>query len=62
MFGQIGYSEIVVIVFVLFILFGRKEFPKMIRSVMKVWRDIQKSAAQVQKEIAELIDDDNPFK
>ena len=50
MFG-LGFSEIIIIFLVAFLILGPKEFPKMAKMVLKVLNDIKSSFQDVKKEI-----------
>ena len=49
----IGFSEIIFIVAIFFLLFGSKNIPEMARSLGKGIRDIRKVAGEVKKQITE---------
>jgi sec-independent protein translocase protein TatA len=55
----LGISEIVLIAIVVLLLFGSKELPKIIRSIVKSWRDLQNAANNVKKEVTSIMDDDD---
>lgn len=59
MFSAIGPSEILVIVLVCLLLFGGNELPKVLRSLLKGWHDLQRATQQVRREIHEIIEDDD---
>lgn len=49
----IGFSEIIFIVAIFFLLFGSKNIPEMARFLGKGIRDIRKAAGEVKKQITE---------
>jgi sec-independent protein translocase protein TatA len=59
MLGSIGSLEIIVIVLVLLLVFGGEELPKILRSITRAWREVQKTTQQVRDEIHEAIEDDD---
>jgi len=59
MFTAIGPSEVLIIVLVLLLLFGGNELPKVIRSVLRGWRDLQRTSHSIRNEIHEIIEDDD---
>lgn len=59
MFTAIGPSEILIIVLVLLLLFGGNELPKVIRSLLRTWHDLQRTTHSIRNEIHEIINDDD---
>jgi len=59
MFGSIGTSELLIIVLVLLLIFGSKQLPQMVRSMVKGWHDIQRTTDNLKNEIKEALDDDD---
>ena len=55
----LGITEILIIATVVLVLFGGKEMPGMLRKISKGWRDLQKTADNVKKEMTSLIDEDD---
>ncbi|MCK5149176.1 twin-arginine translocase TatA/TatE family subunit [bacterium] len=59
MFSAIGPTEILIIVLVLLLLFGGKELPKVIKSILRGWRDLQRTTHSIRSEINQIIEDDD---
>jgi len=58
MFG-IGPIEIMVIVLVILLLFGGNELPRIVKSLIKGWHQIQRTTQNVKDELHEIIEDDD---
>jgi len=58
MFG-IGPTEIMVIVLVILLLFGGTELPRIVKSLIKGWHQIQRTTQHVKDELHEIIEDDD---
>lgn len=59
MFGSIGSTELLILVFVLILLFGGKELPHVIRTLAKGWHSVQRTRSEVEREIQEIFDDND---
>ncbi len=53
MFGQIGWQEILVILFLLLLLFGAKRLPELGQSLGKGIREFKRGVREIQEDIEE---------
>ena len=53
MFGQIGWQEILVILFLLLLLFGAKRLPELGQSLGKGIREFKRGVREIQEDIGE---------
>lgn len=51
MFGQIGWQEILVVLFILLLLFGAKRLPELGQSLGKGIREFKKGVREIQEDI-----------
>lgn len=54
MFGNLGTAEILLIVFVLFLLFGAKKIPELAQGIGKGMKEFKRAINDVQNDIKEL--------
>ena len=59
MLGSIGSTELLILVFVLLVLFGGKELPKLIRILSKGWHTVQKTKNQVEDEMRDIFNEND---
>ncbi len=57
-FGMPGYSEMVVIVLVILLLFGAKRLPELARGLGKSIREFKKATSEVEDNIREAMRDE----
>lgn len=55
---SIGYTEIILIVLVVLLLFGAKRIPELARALGKAKREFQKAKDEVEKESEEIVSDE----
>jgi sec-independent protein translocase protein TatA len=53
MFGQIGWQEIVVVLFILLLLFGAKRLPELGQSLGKGIREFKRGVREIQENVDE---------
>ena len=53
MFGQIGWQEILVVLFLLLLLFGAKRLPELGQSLGKGIREFKRGVREIQEDIGE---------
>jgi len=53
MFGQIGWQEVLVILFLLLLLFGAKRLPELGQSLGKGIREFKRGVREIQEDIEE---------
>lgn len=53
MFGQIGWQEILVILFLLLLLFGAKRLPELGQSLGKGIREFKRGVREIQEDVGE---------
>ncbi len=51
MFGQIGTSELLVILVIVLLVFGPKKLPELARGIGKAMNDFKRAAADVKQEL-----------
>ena len=56
---NIGTSELLIIVLVVLLLFGSKQLPQVVKSLVKGWGDFQKATQNVKDELKDIIDEDD---
>ncbi|MBR5624359.1 twin-arginine translocase TatA/TatE family subunit [bacterium] len=59
---SIGYTEIILIVLVILLLFGAKRIPELARALGKAKKEFQKAKDEVETEVEEVSADDDPKK
>lgn len=59
MFGSVGFSEIVVILLIVLLLFGSKQLPEMARKLGKGYREFQRATQNARDEVKKMLDDEN---
>lgn len=59
MFGSIGTAELLIIVLVILLVFGKDRLPQVVRSMIKGWKDLQRQTDSVRDEINEILKDDS---
>ncbi len=55
---SIGYTEIIVIVLIILLLFGAKRIPELARALGKAKKEFQKAKDEVETEVEEVSSDD----
>lgn len=55
---SLGYTEIILIVLVVLLLFGAKKIPELARSLGRAKYEFQKAKQEVEKESAEVLAED----
>jgi sec-independent protein translocase protein TatA len=58
-FGSVGFSEIVVILLIVLLLFGSKQLPEMARKLGKGYREFQRATKNARDEVKKMLDDEN---
>jgi sec-independent protein translocase protein TatA len=58
-FGSVGFSEIVVILLIVLLLFGSKQLPEMARKLGKGYREFQRATQNARDEVKKMLDDEN---
>jgi sec-independent protein translocase protein TatA len=58
MFGNLGATEIILIVLVILLLFGAKKIPELARGIGKGMSEFKKGLKDVEKDIKESPDDE----
>lgn len=58
MFGNLGATEIILIVLVILLLFGAKKIPELARGIGKGMSEFKKGLKDVEKDIKDATDDD----
>ncbi|OVE79419.1 hypothetical protein BVY01_02665 [bacterium I07] len=59
MFGSIGTAELLIIVLVILLVFGKDQLPQVVRSILRTWKDLQKQTESVRDEINDILKDDS---
>ncbi len=59
MFGSVGFSEIIVILLIVLLLFGSKQLPEMARKLGKGYREFQRATQNARDEVKKMLDDEN---
>lgn len=59
---SLGYTEIILIILVVLLLFGAKRIPELARALGKAKHEFQKAKDEVDKEAAEIVADDSDSK
>lgn len=62
MFGKLGAGELILILCIALVVFGPSKLPQIGRSVGEAIKEFRKGTTQVQKEINDLIDDEEATK
>jgi len=57
LFGMPGGSEMIVILLVVFLLFGGKKLPEVMKGIAKGIKDVKNTTDNIKKEINDNIDD-----
>lgn len=55
---HIGYTEIILIILVVLLLFGAKRIPELARALGKAKKEFQKAKDEVETEVEEVASDD----
>ena len=53
MFGQIGWQEVLVVLFILLLLFGAKRLPELGQSLGKGIREFKRGVREIQEDVEE---------
>ena len=53
MFGQVGWQEILVVLFILLLLFGAKRLPELGQSLGKGIREFKRGVREIQEDVDE---------
>jgi sec-independent protein translocase protein TatA len=56
---HLGYTEIILIILVVLLLFGAKRIPELARALGKAKKEFQKAKDEVETEVEEVSSDDN---
>jgi TatA/E family protein of Tat protein translocase len=59
MFGSVGFSEIIVIMLIILLLFGSKQLPDIARKIGKGYREFQRATQNARDEVKKMLDDNN---
>ena len=59
MFGTIGTTEIIIIIFIALLLFGNKEIKKIVRTIVKARHDLQKTSRDIKNDINQIFNDED---
>lgn len=59
---HLGYTEIILIILVVLLLFGAKRIPELARALGKAKKEFQKAKDEVETEVEEVASDDAPSK
>ncbi len=62
MFGNLGATEIILIVLAILILFGAKKIPELAQGIGKGMREFKKAMREVEDDIKSIDKPDNPEK
>ncbi len=62
MFGKLGVTELVLILIIALVVFGPSKLPQVGRSLGEAIKEFRKGTTQVQKEINELINEEDQTK
>jgi len=62
MFGKLGAGELILILCIALVVFGPSKLPQIGRSVGEAIKEFRKGTTQVQKEINDLIEDEEATK
>lgn len=62
MFGKLGVTELVLILIIALVVFGPSKLPQVGRSLGEAIKEFRKGTTQVQKEINDLINDEDQTK
>ena len=62
MFSAIGIQEILIILIIVLILFGNRELIQIARKLGKGWRELQDLSHKTQREIRNIIEEDDEDK
>jgi sec-independent protein translocase protein TatA len=58
-FGSVGFSEILVIMLIVLLLFGSKQLPEMARKIGKGYREFQRATQNARDEVKKMLDDED---
>ncbi|MEG2291449.1 MAG: twin-arginine translocase TatA/TatE family subunit [Clostridium sp.] len=59
MFGKLGAGELILILCIALVVFGPSKLPQIGKSVGQAIKEFRKGTTQAQKEINDLMDDEN---
>jgi len=60
MFGNLGATEIILIIVAIVLLFGAKKIPELAQGVGKGMKEFKKAVKEVEEDITEIKDDVKP--
>ena len=60
MFGSLGFTELILILFIVLIIFGAKKLPELAKGLGQGIKEFKKSSREIQDELQQAIDVDAP--
>ena len=62
MFGSLGFTEVIVIVLIVLLLFGAKKIPELARGIGQCIQEFKKASGEIRKEIERGAKEDEEVK